>query len=62
MRGRSTVRQQDVTRAVKGAVAAGMPVAAIEVSKDGKIVIISALPRKSPDQPSAMSTEWDDAT
>lgn len=39
---RATVKQIDVTRAVKGAVAAGLAVARIEVDhRTGKIVIFS---------------------
>ena len=60
-RGPCTFKQQDVTRAVKGAVAAGMPIAAIEVGKDGKIVIIAALPDKSSDKLRTACSEWDDA-
>jgi hypothetical protein len=40
-RGPSTFRQLDVTRAVKGTRAAGVPVARVEIGKDGKIVVIA---------------------
>lgn len=36
-----SVRQRDVAAAVKGAVAAGVEVARVEVGKDGRIVIIA---------------------
>ena len=36
----SSFRQSDVTRAVKGAVAAGATVSRIEIDKDGKIVVL----------------------
>jgi hypothetical protein len=54
----STFRQQDVTRAVKAMVAAGVHIARIEIDKAGKIVIITA----DPAHQSAQSTEvneWD---
>jgi hypothetical protein len=38
----STFRQQDVTRAIKAAAAAGVDIARIEIDKAGKIVIIAA--------------------
>jgi hypothetical protein len=37
----STFRQQDVTRAVRAAIAAGVDIARIEVAKDGTIVIVT---------------------
>jgi len=42
-----SVRQRDVAAAVKGAVAAGMEVARIEVDKEGRIVIIAGKPTES---------------
>jgi hypothetical protein len=36
-----SVRQRDVCAAVKGAVAAGVEVARVEVDKDGRIIIIA---------------------
>ena len=39
----STFRQQDVTRAIKAAVAAGVHIARIEVDKAGKITIITGI-------------------
>ena len=38
----STFRQQDVTRAIKAAVAAGVHIARIEVDKAGRIVIVAS--------------------
>jgi hypothetical protein len=38
----STFRQQDVTRAIKALVAAGVGIARVEIDKVGKIVIIAA--------------------
>jgi hypothetical protein len=37
----STFRQQDVTRAVKAVVAAGVGIARVEIDKAGKITIIA---------------------
>ena len=37
----STFRQQDVTRAVKAVVAAGVEIARVEIDKAGKITIIA---------------------
>jgi hypothetical protein len=39
----TTFRQRDLTAAVKGVVAAGCAVARVEVSKDGKIIIIMSV-------------------
>ena len=41
-RGPQTFRQRDVTAALKAARAAGCEVARIEVSKDGRIIVILA--------------------
>ena len=37
----STFRQQDVTRAVKAVIAAGVNIARVEIDKSGKIVIVT---------------------
>ena len=37
----STFRQQDVTRAIRAAIAAGVDIARIEVDKNGRIVIVT---------------------
>jgi hypothetical protein len=55
-RDRCTFRQTDVTRAIKGARAAGIDVARIEIEKDGRIVI---LPTQSASTPPR--NEWDEA-
>ncbi len=41
MRGACTFKQQDVTRALRGAKAAGMDVTQIEIGKDGKIILVA---------------------
>jgi hypothetical protein len=54
----STFRQQDVTRAIKGATAAGVHIARVEIDKAGKIVVIITV---AADQPAktAEVNEWD---
>jgi hypothetical protein len=52
----STFRQQDLTRAIKGAVAAGIGVQQIEIGKDGKIVMIFGAPHFDKINP---VNEWD---
>lgn len=39
---RTTFTQGDLTRAVKGAAAAGLPIARVEIAPDGKIVLVAA--------------------
>jgi hypothetical protein len=41
-RGPCTFKQQDVTRALKAAAAAGIEVVRYEIDRDGKIVIVTA--------------------
>jgi hypothetical protein len=55
-----TFKQRDVTKAVKAIVAAGVQIERVEVSKDGKIVIVTAKPRESivEDGPDYLN-EWD---
>ena len=48
-------RQSDVTRAVKGAEAAGMHIGRIEIDPNGKIVILSEAAA-----PSARDNPWDE--
>lgn len=42
-RGASTFRQRDVSAAIKATTAAGLPVARVEVDKEGTIVIVAAI-------------------
>jgi hypothetical protein len=51
-RARPAFRQADVTRAVKGARAAGLNIGRVEIDRDGKIVLIvgSEAPEASPEQ------------
>ena len=48
--------QIDVTRAVKGALAAGLPVGRVEVCGDGTIVIVAA---SETDQHTTKGNPWD---
>jgi hypothetical protein len=43
-RGPSTFRQQDVTRAVRATVAAGIEVQRVEIASDGRIIIVAGSP------------------
>jgi hypothetical protein len=56
-RARCTFRQCDVTRAIRGAQAAGVEIARVEIGKDGKIVI---LPMQSAPALEAARNEWDE--
>ena len=49
-------RQADISRAVKGVKAAGIPVSQIEIGLDGRIVITSGEPQGSP--PRDEYTNW----
>jgi hypothetical protein len=44
-------RQADVTRAIKGAVAAGVDISRIEIDAAGKIVIVPGKPTEVPATP-----------
>jgi len=57
-RGPCTFRQQDVTRALRATLAAGIEVQRIEIDKDGKIVVVTGKPQEPRDK-STGSNEWD---
>jgi hypothetical protein len=57
-RGPHTFRQRDLTRAVRAVLAAGTPVAKVEVDKAGKIVVIVGEPDKTGAVDSE-ANEWD---
>jgi hypothetical protein len=57
-RGPSSFRQQDVTRALKAAAAAGIDVARFEIDQSGKIVIVAGKPAES-DTDTGGGNEWD---
>jgi hypothetical protein len=54
-RGQQTFRQRDVTKAVKGALATGVPIASVRVDKDGAIVVTFGDPEKIESD----RNEWD---
>ena len=56
-RARQHFRQNDVTKAIAAAVKAGLSVARVEISRDGRIVVIAG--KAGPDQDAAPSTESD---
>lgn len=53
-------RQADVTRAVKGARAAGFDVKRIEIDRQGRILIASEEPRPEPAAELPHQNPWDD--
>ncbi len=60
-RGACTFKQQDVTRALRAAVAAGIEVQRYEIDKDGKIVVVTGKPHKSADDGNGNSgNPWDE--
>jgi hypothetical protein len=55
---RTVFTQSDITRAVKGVLAAGEPVRGVEIGRDGKLVVLLGEPLEP--QPAAPANEWDD--
>jgi hypothetical protein len=61
-RGPLTFKQQDVTRAIRAAKAAGIEVQRIEIEiEPHKIVVVAGKPTE-PDREEATPNEWDGAT
>jgi hypothetical protein len=56
----SSFRKQDVTRAIKAVAAAGVGIARIEIDKDGKITIITAVAEQRGQGREA--NEWDNVS
>lgn len=57
-RSASKFKQGDLTRAVKGAVAAGVKIAQVEIDASGKIILIAENGNRQPIRP-ASENEWD---
>jgi hypothetical protein len=57
----SAFRQQDVTRAIRAAVAAGVDIARVEVTKAGTIVIVTTAAAAVPTQEGSAGNPWDQA-
>ena len=60
-RGQQTFKQSDLTKAIKGAVKAGIAVGRVEVYKNGKIVIVTARPEDAENEEKSGKNEWDGA-
>jgi hypothetical protein len=52
-------RQGDVTRALRATVAAGIEVRRIELTKDGKIVVVTGEPDVTDGDKGGEGNEWD---
>jgi hypothetical protein len=57
-RGVQPFTQGDVTKAVKAVVKAGLPVARVEVLRDGRILVIAGQPEQGQNS-EAITNEWD---
>lgn len=57
-RGPCTFKQQDVTRALRATVAAGIAVQRIEIDRDGKIIVVTGKPQE-PGAEREGGNEWD---
>ena len=51
--------QTDVTRALRGARAAGVQMARVEIDKDGRIILMVAKPTEHSDNVGGELNEWD---
>lgn len=60
-RGPCTFRQQNVTRALRAMLAAGIEVQRIEIDRDGKIVVVAGKSKELPRDGDDERNEWDDA-
>jgi hypothetical protein len=58
-RGSLTFRQQDLVRALKGAKAAGIEVARVEIDKSGKIIVVAGRPVETHSQTADGANPWD---
>ena len=57
-RGPSTFKQNDLTRAVKALLKAGLPVQRAEIDPLGKIAVFAGMPRDG--EATSKYNEWDD--
>jgi hypothetical protein len=53
-------RQVDLAKAIKAVLASGREVARVEVTKDGRIIVIVAGGKEEPAGKPGCSNEWDD--
>jgi hypothetical protein len=60
MRKQPTFRQSDVTRAVKGMLAAGVEVQQAEIDQSGRIVVVAKEPRATTKPDAGTSNPWDE--
>lgn len=58
-RGQQTFKQNDVTRALKATVKAGIAVERLEIDKDGKIVVVIGRPENAANGEKLGKNEWD---
>jgi hypothetical protein len=58
-RGAQSFKQGDVSKAIRAAVKAGLPVARVEVSPEGRIIVIAGKPREEEQNPTTEANEWD---
>jgi hypothetical protein len=58
-RGAQTFKQRDVTRALKGAAAAGIDVRRVEIDREGKIIVVIGAAASSDTKVDADVNEWD---
>ena len=52
-------RQADLTRALRGARAAGVQMTCVEIDKDGRIILMFAKPTEQSDNVGGELNEWD---
>jgi hypothetical protein len=55
----STFRQTDLTRALRGARAAGIEIARVAIDKDGSIILVVAKPTEESGDVGGEHNEWD---
>ena len=59
-RGACTFKQRDLTAALKAARAAGVEVRRVEISRDGKMVVVMAKPAETGEATGQETNEWDE--